>query len=135
MSSHRRLNACSGDIPCYHVHFRDPGLIEKEDWYTGSCSAAAGGITTVVDHPNTIPPTIDKKTFKDKLKIANRNSIVDFGLYGGVTGNIDKLPELWESGATAFGEIFMAESTGALNIDEKCLDEALGVMKQLDALP
>jgi dihydroorotase len=118
-----------------HVHFRDPGLIEKEDWYTGSCSAAAGGITTVIDHPNTIPPTIDKKTFKDKRKIANRNSIVDFGLYGGVTGNIEKLPELWESGATAFGEIFMAESTGALNIDEKCLDEALAVLKQLDALP
>lgn len=117
-----------------HVHFRDPGMTEKEDWYTGSCSAAAGGITTVIDHPNTIPPTIDKKSFKEKLKIANRNSVVDFGIYGGVTGNIEKLPELWELGASAFGEIFMAESTGALNIDEKCLDEALAVLKQLDAL-
>lgn len=117
-----------------HVHFRDPGLTEKEDWYTGSCSAAAGGITTVVDHPNTIPPTIDKKSFKEKHKIANRNSVVDFGLYGGVTGNIDKLPELWSLGATAFGEIFMAESTGALNIDEKTLDEALYILKELDAL-
>lgn len=118
-----------------HVHFRDPGLTEKEDWFTGSCSAAAGGITTVIDHPNTLPPTIDRKSFRDKLKIANRNSIVDFGLYGGVTGNITKLPELWQLGATAFGEIFMAESTGALNIDEKCLDEALAVLKYLDALP
>ncbi|MDG6244169.1 MAG: dihydroorotase [Methanolobus sp.] len=117
-----------------HVHFRDPGLTEKEDWYTGSCSAAAGGITTVVDHPNTIPPTIDGKSFREKQKIANRNSIVDFGLYGGVTGNIDKLPELWELGATAFGEIFMAESTGALNINEKTLDDALAVLKKLDAL-
>lgn len=118
-----------------HVHFRDPGLTEKEDWFTGSCSAAAGGITTVVDHPNTIPPTTDSKSFKDKMKIASRNSVVDFGLYGGVTGNIEKLPELWGCGATAFGEIFMAESTGALNIDEKCLDDALGVIKQLNALP
>jgi dihydroorotase len=117
-----------------HVHFRDPGLTEKEDWYTGSCSAAAGGITTVVDHPNTIPPTTDRKSFREKLKIANRNSIVDFGLYGGVTGNIDKLPELWKLGATAFGEIFMAESTGSLNIDERTLDDALGVLKELDAL-
>ncbi|WP_094229046.1 dihydroorotase [Methanolobus psychrotolerans] len=117
-----------------HVHFRDPGLTEKEDWYTGSCSAAAGGITTVIDHPNTIPPTIDRKSFKEKLKLANRYSIVDFGLYGGVTGNIEKLPELWNLGVTAFGEIFMAESTGALNIDEKSLDEALGVLKGLDAL-
>ncbi|WP_319506422.1 dihydroorotase [uncultured Methanolobus sp.] len=117
-----------------HVHFRDPGMTEKEDWYTGSCSAAAGGITTVIDHPNTIPPTIDRKSFKEKRKIANSNSIVDFGLYGGVTGNIEKLPELWKLGASAFGEIFMAESTGALNIDEKCLDEALAVLKELDAL-
>ncbi len=117
-----------------HVHFRDPGLTEKEDWYSGSCSAAAGGITTVIDHPNTIPPTVDKRSFREKLKIANRNSVVDFGLYGGVTGNIEKLPELWGCGASAFGEIFMAESTGALNIDEKGLDDALAVLKELDSL-
>ncbi|MEA2004400.1 MAG: hypothetical protein U9O53_05625, partial [archaeon] len=36
-----------------HVHFRDPGLTHKEDWYTGSCAAAAGGVTTVIDQPNT----------------------------------------------------------------------------------
>ncbi len=117
-----------------HVHFRDPGLTQKEDWYTGSCSAAAGGITTVIDHPNTIPPTVDRKSFREKLRMANRNSIVDFGIYGGVTGNIEKLWELWDLGVTAFGEIFMAESTGALNVDDKCLDEALAVIKQLDAI-
>jgi len=117
-----------------HVHFREPGLIEKEDWYTGSCSAAAGGVTTVIDHPNTIPPTIDKKSFREKVKLANRKSIIDFGIYGGVTGNIEKLPELWELGATAFGEIFMAESTGALNISEETLDEALAVIKELGAI-
>src|SRR6056297_1572321 len=44
-----------------HVHFREPGMTEKEDWYTGSCSAAAGGITTVIEHPNTIPATIDRR--------------------------------------------------------------------------
>ena len=40
-----------------HVHFRDPGLTFKEDFYTGSAAAAAGGFTTVLDMPNTIPPT------------------------------------------------------------------------------
>jgi dihydroorotase len=92
-----------------HVHFREPGLTHKEDWYTGSCAAAAGGITTVVDHPNTIPPTIDKKSFEEKLKLASRKSIVDFGIHGGVTNNIDKLTELWGEGVTAFGDIFMAK--------------------------
>ena len=53
-----------------HVHFREPGMEQKEDWYTGSCAAAAGGITTVFDHPNTNPPTINKKFFKQKLKMA-----------------------------------------------------------------
>ena len=39
-----------------HVHMRDPGLTEAEDWLTGTRAAAAGGVTTVLDHPNTIPP-------------------------------------------------------------------------------
>ncbi|TGC06776.1 dihydroorotase [Methanolobus halotolerans] len=117
-----------------HVHFREPGMVEKEDWYTGSSSAAAGGVTTVIEHPNTLPPTIDKRSFKEKLKLANRKSIIDFGIYGGVTGNIEKLPELWGLGVTAFGEIFMAESTGALNISEETLDEALSVIAELGAM-
>ena len=117
-----------------HVHFREPGMTKKEDWYTGSCSAAAGGVTTVIEHPNTLPPTIDKRSFKEKLKLANRKSVIDFGIYGGVTGNIEKLSELWELGATAFGEIFMAESTGELNISEETLDEALSIIKELGAM-
>ena len=117
-----------------HVHFRDPGLTHKEDWYSGSCSAAAGGITTVIDHPNTIPPTIDKSSFKEKHKAARRKSIIDFGINGGVTENLTKLPQLWELGITAFGEIFMAESTGELNIGNETFDKALGIIKELDAL-
>ena len=51
-----------------HVHFRDPGMTKKENWYTGSCAAAAGGVTTVIDHPDTIPPTIDRFFFQGKAK-------------------------------------------------------------------
>lgn len=114
-----------------HVHFREPGSEHKEDWYTGSCAAAAGGITTVFDHPNTIPPTIDRKSFKQKLKMANRKSIVDFGINGGVTKSVDKLPELWELGVSAFGEIFMAQSTGGLGIDDTIFHEALESISEL----
>jgi dihydroorotase len=117
-----------------HVHFRDPGMNAKENWYTGSCAAAAGGVTTVIDQPNTIPPTTDRRSFEQKLKLAKTKSIVDFGINGGVTGNLEKLKELWELGVTAFGEIFMAESTGGLNIDEETFEEALSEIKKLDSL-
>lgn len=118
-----------------HVHFREPGMTIKEDWYTGSCAAAAGGITTVIDQPNTIPPTIDRRSFEQKLKLARKKSIIDFGINGGVTAeNIDKLDELWKLGVTAFGEIFMAESTGGLNINEETFEEALVEIKSLEAI-
>jgi dihydroorotase, multifunctional complex type len=117
-----------------HVHFRDPGLTHKEDWYSGSCSAAAGGITSVLEHPNTIPPVADKSGFSLKLKRAQKKSVVDFGINGGVTDNIGKLSELWRYGISVFGEIFMAESTGGLNISRETLGSALNQIGKLDAL-
>ncbi len=116
-----------------HVHFRDPGMTKKEDWYTGSCAAAAGGATTVIDHPNTIPPTIDREAFKKKQKAAKK-SIIDYGINAGVTSNLHSLKELWELGATAFGEIFMAESTGGLNVNDISLFDALGIIENLGAV-
>lgn len=67
-----------------HVHFRDPGLTYKEDFKTGSQAAANGGFTTIIDMPNTVPPTNTSKAFKEKLKIASKKSIIDFGLHAGV---------------------------------------------------
>lgn len=116
-----------------HVHFRDPGMKKKEDWYTGSCAAAAGGVTTVIDHPNTIPPTIDPESFKKKQKEAKK-SIIDYGINAGVTGNLKYLKKLWELGATAFGEVFLAESTTSLNVNYGILKEALEVTGNLGAV-
>ncbi|MCX9089365.1 MAG: dihydroorotase [Candidatus Methanoperedens sp.] len=116
-----------------HVHFRDPGMTKKENWYTGSCAAAAGGVTMVIDHPNTIPPTIDRSSFKEKLK-ESRKSIIDYGINAGVTANLTNFKNLWELGATAFGEIFMAESTGSLNVNEMTLKEALPAIGNLGAV-
>ncbi|MCZ7356829.1 MAG: dihydroorotase [Candidatus Methanoperedens sp.] len=116
-----------------HVHFRDPGMTKKEDWYTGSCAAAAGGVTTVIDHPNTIPPTIDTDSFKKKKKEAKK-SIIDYGINAGVTRNLKSLKSLWELGAIAFGEIFLAESTGSLNVNYGILEDALSVIKDLGAV-
>lgn len=117
-----------------HVHFRDPGMTKKENWYSGSCAAAGGGVTTVIDHPNTIPPTVDPLSFKEKKKEA-RKSIVDYGINAGVTSkNTGSLKELWELGVTAFGEIFMAESTGALNINDRTLKETLRIIGDLGGI-
>ena len=116
-----------------HVHFRDPGMTKKEDWYTGSSAAAAGGVTTVIDHPNTIPPTIDNDSFKIKKKEAKK-SIIDYGINAGVTGNLTYLKELWELGVIAFGEIFMAESTASLNVSYATLKDVLEVIGDLNAV-
>ncbi len=116
-----------------HVHFRDPGMTKKENWYTGSCAAAAGGVTTAIDHPNTIPPTIDSSSFREKKKEAKK-SIIDYGINAGVTENINNMKDLWELGITSFGEIFMAESTASLNINDRTLKEALDTIGNLGAV-
>lgn len=75
-----------------HVHFRDPGFTYKEDFSTGSMSAAFGGISCVLDMPNTKPQVNSVDIFKEKLGIAKRKSYVDFGLYA--DGNSDEIENL-----------------------------------------
>lgn len=87
-----------------HVHFRDPGLTYKEDFKTGSFAAAAGGFTTVMDMPNTEPPTNTKKAFLKKLDIAEK-SIVDFALHAGVK-DLDDINQVAELNPASF-KIFM----------------------------
>lgn len=79
-----------------HVHMRDPGLTQKEDWKTGSMAAAAGGFTTVLDMPNTVPETNTPSAFREKLEIAREKSVVDFGLHAGVKdpGEIQAISKL-----------------------------------------
>ncbi|MBN2279207.1 MAG: allantoinase AllB [Candidatus Marinimicrobia bacterium] len=72
-----------------HVHFNDPGFTEREDFYHGSCAAASGGVTTIIDMPCTsIPPVTSYKNLMDKLKIVSTKSVIDFGFYGGISKQI-----------------------------------------------
>ncbi len=84
-----------------HVHFRDPGFPKKEDFFTGSKAAVAGGVTTVCDMPNTSPETVDVDKFREKRKIADDKSLLDFGLHGMLTSNSDSGEELLENGAVS----------------------------------
>ncbi|GBU27533.1 allantoinase [Treponema sp. R8-4-B8] len=95
-----------------HVHFRDPGLTEKEDFETGSVAAAFGGVTTVADMPNVIPVTSTAQNLKEKIKIAQKKSYVDFALFALLTNdNLDEMEKLKKLGALGF-KVFFGTSTG-----------------------
>ncbi|GAB4315298.1 MAG: dihydroorotase [Methanobacteriaceae archaeon] len=110
-----------------HVHLRDPGLTEKEDFRTGTMAAANGGFTTVLDMPNTIPPTNTAHAFSQKKKIAERKSLVDFGLHAGV-GNLDEIEDLAKLKPSSF-KIFMDL------VDNKFLMEAFQRISKLKNNP
>src|SRR2546427_3228425 len=97
-----------------HVHFREPGLTYKEDFGTGSTAAVCGGITTVIDMPNVIPPTADAEQVRVKQRLAEEKSLVDFGVLGVVvqTNTADILP-MAEAGGIGF-KIFFCETLGNL---------------------
>lgn len=88
-----------------HVHMRDPGLTYKENFKTGTQAAAAGGFTTVLDMPNTNPPTNTALHFKNKLKIAKSKAIVDFGLHAG-TDKPEEISKLGNLNPASF-KVFM----------------------------
>ena len=97
-----------------HVHFREPGYTHKENWQTGTAAAAAGGVTTVFEMPNTNPPTGSVAALKGKLDLAGRQAHVDFGIYGLLDeDNIDELDALIDNGAAAF-KCFMGNTFGNL---------------------
>jgi len=111
-----------------HVHFRDPGPTHKEDWLSGSLSAAAGGVTTVFDQPNTDPRTVDAGSFELKLELARHRSVVDFCINGGPK-NPGSIEELVSAGAAAIGEIFTYEHS------DQRLQEILAEVREAGALP
>ena len=88
-----------------HVHFRDPGLTQKEDFETGSLSAVNGGFTTIIDMPNTLPKTNTYKALKEKIKIAEEKSVVNFELQAG-HNTLEEMEKMVKLNPIAF-KIFM----------------------------
>jgi dihydroorotase len=108
-----------------HVHMREPGLTEKEDFASGTRSAALGGVTTVLDMPNTVPPVSTRQALLAKQKTVSGRSTIDYGLYAGPlsASSVDGLVS-----ADAF-KLYMAPSTGDLRISETTLSEIVGSPK------
>lgn len=117
-----------------HVHMRggtEQGY--KEDWTSGSQSALAGGVTMVVDQPNTIPPLADKEAFAGRVAEATRDAYCRFGINGYVSGASD-IAGLWEAGALAFGETFAAASSYGSAVSPDELGAVFAEISDLDAL-
>jgi dihydroorotase len=109
----RGLHVLPGAIDV-HVHFRDPGYPHKEDFTTGTAAAAFGGVTTVFDMPNTIPPTGTAEALAAKQKMAAEKAHVDFGLYGLLgEDTIANVPALIEGGVIGF-KLYMGNTFGKI---------------------
>jgi dihydroorotase len=99
-----------------HVHFREPGFTHKEDLFTGSVAAAAGGITTFIDMPNTEPNTTSIKALREKKNLA-RKAIVNYGFHFGAA--VDNLAEIKKAQPkVASTKLFMNLSTGKMMIED-----------------
>jgi len=101
------------------VHFREPGLIHKEDLETGSRAAVLGGVTAVFEMPNTNPLTTNAEALADKVARARGRMHCDFAFWvGGTTENPRDIPELERLPGAAGIKVFMGSSTGSLLVEE-----------------
>ena len=101
------------------VHFREPGLTHKANIYTESRAAVAGGITSFMEMPNTVPNTVTQELLKEKFQIAENNSFANYSFFMGA--NNDNLEEVLKTnGEDVCGiKVFMGSSTGNMLVDNK----------------
>lgn len=115
-----------------HVHFRDPGLTQKADFDSESRAAAAGGVTTVLDMPNTIPPTVTHQRIREKAEIAQQKCHVNYGFFLGATKENAAALHTVNPRSVAGIKLYMGSSTGSLQVEE---DDALFTIFQQSRLP
>ncbi|MGD9828723.1 MAG: dihydroorotase [Hyphomicrobiaceae bacterium] len=102
------------------VHFREPGMEQKEDLETGGRAAVLGGVTAVFEMPNTKPLTTTPEALADKVGRARHRMACDFAFYvGGTRENIADIAELERLPAAAGIKVFMGSSTGDLLVDDE----------------
>jgi dihydroorotase len=100
------------------VHFREPGLTHKADIYTESRAAVAGGITSFMEMPNTIPNTLTQELLQQKYEIGSRNSLANYSFYMGASNdNIDEVLRTDINNVCGV-KVFMGSSTGNMLVDD-----------------
>jgi allantoinase len=117
-----------------HVHFNEPGRGDWEGWATGSTALAMGGGTSCIEMPlNAHPPTLDRASFEEKVRLASVSSRVDFALWGGLTPtNLTHLHDLASCGVVGF-KAFMSNSAmdDFLHADDFTLFEGMEIAASL----
>ena len=106
-----------------HVHFRDPGFTEREDFQSGTRAAAAGGVTAVADMPNTVPSVTSIEALREKVEIADGKALIDFALIAGAGElSADTLVGLAEGGVVGFKTFMIARFKELAASDGQMLD-------------
>jgi dihydroorotase len=110
-----------------HVHFREPGLTHKGSLYSESKAAVAGGVTSFMEMPNTIPPVFTRALLEDKYARASRSALANYSFYMGTSNtNADEVLRLNKDKKEICGiKIFMGSSTGELLLDNPVTLERL----------
>lgn len=113
------------------VHFRDPGLTHKGDLYTESKAAIAGGVTSFMDMPNTMPQTTTRELLNEKIELASGKSLANFAFYIGATNN--NLAELHavDTRLTCGIKVFLGASTGNMLVDDPLALDGLFRIRKL----
>jgi dihydroorotase len=103
-----------------HVHFRDPGQIHKEDFYSGTAGALAGGTTAILDMPNNSPPICNEQSLKEKIAVARGKAVCDWGLYFGATpANQEEAARIARGHSEVKGlKVYLGSSTGDLLVED-----------------
>lgn len=105
-----------------HVHLRDPGQTHKEDFYSGTCAAVAGGVTTVFDMPNNKDPILTYQRLSKKLEAVKKKAVCDYGFYFGTDGK--NTAEFEKVGHKVVGlKVYLNATTGKLVIEDVQLVE------------
>jgi carbamoyl-phosphate synthase/aspartate carbamoyltransferase/dihydroorotase len=104
-----------------HVHLRDPGQTYKEDFYTGTCAALAGGFTTILDMPNNKTPITTLDRLNEKIKIAKEKIVCDVGFHFGSMGdNLDQFKKVKDK---VLGlKLYLNQTTGNFLINKEKLE-------------
>jgi len=114
-----------------HVHLRNQQLAYKEDFFSGTAAAAAGGVTLTIDMPNNKPVTMDSISLRERMKLAERRAVVNVAFYSAFPQQLDEIPSIVREGAVAF-KLYMSEKIGGLDInDDKLLLQAFNKVAKM----
>jgi dihydroorotase len=100
-----------------HVHLRDQQLAYKEDFFTGTTAAAAGGITLTIDMPNNKPVTMDSESLRKRMKLAEKRVVVNVAFYSAFPQILEEVPSIVKEGGAIAFKLYMSQKIGGIDID------------------